>query len=67
MSFIDSDFEDDFDDPEYDLSDVDGDYEEDWLEDDNSCTQCNGSGEGSHDGSTCNSCRGSGSSKRKAR
>jgi DnaJ-class molecular chaperone len=30
------------------------------LENDNLCTQCNGSGEGMHDGSTCSSCKGSG-------
>ena len=37
---------------------------EEWYNQEDTCGFCNGSGEGSHDGSTCHACGGSGSIKR---
>jgi len=35
-------------------------YEEEYEDEDDICSACNGSGEGSWDGSTCHKCRGTG-------
>jgi hypothetical protein len=60
--FADAEYENNFDDPEYDLSDVDDGFDWDSYNDvpDESgiCSTCNGSGEGSYDGSVCPTCRG---------